>query len=144
MTAPAPVDYGVLASVIKDLMDRHPIASPESAAAMKVILDRYEGAIITGHMHPHVHTIDGLDLKQTADHVLEITIRASPCPVVFEGGLKVETPMWDGEQRLIDEAYVPRCPECKVNKHGNCNGETWDHAADEAVPCPCDMEGHPS
>lgn len=29
------------------------------------------------------------------------------------------------------------CPECMQGKHTNCNGITWDDAADEPTACPC-------
>lgn len=40
--------------------------------------------------------------------------------------------------------YVPDiCPECMVDKHGNCDGRTWDFENDEYAPCPCAESGHP-
>jgi hypothetical protein len=29
------------------------------------------------------------------------------------------------------------CPECRAGKHRNCDGTSWDQAADAPVPCPC-------
>lgn len=36
----------------------------------------------------------------------------------------------------------PICPECLAGKCRNCNGEAWDHAADEPAPCACTEEVH--
>lgn len=35
-----------------------------------------------------------------------------------------------------------RCPECVAGKHGNCDGTTWDEAADAPGSCPCADAGH--
>lgn len=32
---------------------------------------------------------------------------------------------------------VQACPECRAEKHRNCDGTSWDQAADAPVPCPC-------
>lgn len=80
MTTPAPVDFGEVAQTVIALMEEHPVSTPESRAAMGTILDLYEGAIITGHGHDHVHTIVGFHIRQTDENILKIDIRTSPCP----------------------------------------------------------------
>jgi len=35
------------------------------------------------------------------------------------------------------------CPECEVGKHGNCNGQAWDHDADARTICQCPDRSHP-
>jgi len=39
-------------------------------------------------------------------------------------------------------AGPPACPECRAGKHPNCDGRTWDTAADAHVPCPCSEKDH--
>lgn len=34
------------------------------------------------------------------------------------------------------------CPECLQDKHGNCDGSTWDAALDQPGLCPCYKAGH--
>ena len=34
------------------------------------------------------------------------------------------------------------CPECRAEKHGNCNGDAWDNDTDEPVVCFCYAWGH--
>ena len=34
------------------------------------------------------------------------------------------------------------CPECRANKHGNCDGTTWDTVIDKRVTCICFYLGH--
>lgn len=36
----------------------------------------------------------------------------------------------------------PICPECLAGKCGNCNGQAWDHDADEPADCECGEEVH--
>lgn len=31
------------------------------------------------------------------------------------------------------------CPECRVSKHQNCDGHTWDPDLDREDDCPCYM-----
>lgn len=43
----------------------------------------------------------------------------------------------------FDAETVPQaCPDCTTGKHAACNGLTWDHAAEQEIPCPCDEAGH--
>ena len=37
----------------------------------------------------------------------------------------------------MTDTRLPLCPECRVGKHGNCNGQTWDAWVDDFVRCPC-------
>lgn len=39
-------------------------------------------------------------------------------------------------------AVVPFCPECAAAKCRNCDGDSWDNAADDYAPCPCAEAGH--
>ena len=42
---------------------------------------------------------------------------------------------------VIDIRFGPWiCPECETGKHGNCNGEAWDYAADMGTDCECKHE----
>lgn len=34
------------------------------------------------------------------------------------------------------------CPECRVGKHGNCDGGSWDRDTDQPTTCPCWKAGH--
>ena len=38
---------------------------------------------------------------------------------------------------------VEPCPECAVRKCDNCDGSSWDKAADQPAECPCRNAGHP-
>ena len=40
------------------------------------------------------------------------------------------------------EVVFAVCPECQQGKHGNCEGQAWDNAADEPAPCACPDESH--
>src|SRR5262245_56571163 len=46
------------------------------------------------------------------------------------------TPMGNGM------SGIDTCPECRVGKHGNCDGTAWDFATDKPVPCVCWKRGH--
>ena len=37
----------------------------------------------------------------------------------------------------------PICPECRVGKHGNCDGRALDETTDEIVDCDCCGKGEP-
>lgn len=37
---------------------------------------------------------------------------------------------------------APICPECAQGKHGNCDGSSWNPAADDIDTCPCAARGH--
>ena len=34
------------------------------------------------------------------------------------------------------------CPECRANKHHNCDASAWDTERDMIVQCPCLGRGH--
>lgn len=37
---------------------------------------------------------------------------------------------------------TPDCPECVAGKHDNCDGTSWNPAADDIDACPCAKRGH--
>lgn len=73
------IEYGDLAEIVREQMGAHDFNTTESAAAMKALLDVYEGAIITGHGHAHVHRITALYVTIRED-VMSVDVRTNPCP----------------------------------------------------------------
>jgi hypothetical protein len=47
------------------------------------------------------------------------------------------------DQIRAGTALIEPCPECVQGKCRNCDGTSWDQAADAPGPCPCATAGHP-
>lgn len=65
--------------------------------------------------------------------------RAAALRAFAESGGQERDPILEEPQELH---LPPRCPECKVGKHGNCDGTTWCPVCDERVECPCSEGAH--
>jgi len=53
-------------------------------------------------------------------------------------GTTVTSPIKD-ERHFVDEQ---KCPECRADKHGNCDGMAWDEVTDEPMFCQCTFATH--
>lgn len=42
----------------------------------------------------------------------------------------------------IQPPIGPPCPECRADKHGNCDGGSWDEETDKPAICKCWLNGH--
>lgn len=47
-----------------------------------------------------------------------------------------------GSQEPLVGMAARSCPECRVGKHGNCDGTTWDDGTDARAACPCAGTDH--
>lgn len=97
--------------------------------------------IVGRHVKPLADRL-GLQLDQT--RTLQVTYEAghSYALVTWEGAARLPV---DEVARLIgnpEPAPIEPCPECVAGKHGNCDGNAWDPAADDVAPCPCGEAGH--
>lgn len=60
-----------------------------------------------------------------------------------ENARRIAAALIECADRIPEKAIeVQPCPECRANKHGNCNGQAWDYVEDEPAPCPCSAAGH--
>lgn len=46
-----------------------------------------------------------------------------------------------GAEPDTDEEH-PVCPECRADKHGNCDGTAWSDWTDTPTYCRCSANGH--
>lgn len=120
---PAILTYPQVQARALELLSGHEVGTDGSARAMAVLVGEIIGREIMAPGHPHRHTISELGVT-ARNGTLELDLRVSPCP------------------EAITVQILAPCPECHAGKHDNCDGRTWDHAADDVAPCPCAKGGH--
>jgi hypothetical protein len=94
---------------------------------------------ITGKAEPTPYTESGGKWKRYISCYPTELGESKILVIVWHVNAATITSLIKDERHFVEEQT---CPECKQNKHTNCDGTTWDEVRDEPMLCQCLVEEH--